>query len=231
MASSLRSSQGRCRAWRPSFFLVVRIRQMIPPRLVAKTTRPFSFWVDPRPRPAPPPNHPAMVPLGRLGGGAGWCELVEKCARARARAHQDDDRPRCRRRGSRLPPVSSAAGRQSRWKTRKKLGRHAWRRHCKERSDEAIPRPLPDRHGRWRALAMMLKARGGPPPRFHAPGSAPSVATDTERRKVWLLPWIWAPGLGGVAGALRERGDLWVRHIAAIRVWVAAARPYGRVMP
>ncbi|MGH6898580.1 MAG: hypothetical protein ACREJ5_18840, partial [Geminicoccaceae bacterium] len=27
-----------------------------------------------------PPNHPPMVPLGRLGGGAGWCELIEKCA-------------------------------------------------------------------------------------------------------------------------------------------------------
>jgi hypothetical protein len=40
----------------------------------------FSAWVNLRLQPTPPPNHPSMVNLGRLGGGVGWCDLNETCA-------------------------------------------------------------------------------------------------------------------------------------------------------
>jgi hypothetical protein len=53
----------------------------------------ISAWVNPRPRPALPPNHPSMVPVARLGG-ADWRELNEECARAASVATRSplDDR-------------------------------------------------------------------------------------------------------------------------------------------
>jgi hypothetical protein len=55
-------------------------------------------------------------------------------------------------------------------RARKKPGCHNPPRHYEERSNEAIQKPLPDRHGRLRALTMTLKATCGAPPRFNARG-------------------------------------------------------------
>ena len=56
-------------------------------------TRPFPLgWTRGA---GPLPHHPPIVPLGWLGGGAGWCELIEKCANRRF-AWSDWDRPRSR---------------------------------------------------------------------------------------------------------------------------------------
>jgi hypothetical protein len=57
-----------------------------------------------------PPNYPSMLPLGRFGGGAGWCDLNEKCVSAQRRS--EDSPFSCLRIARTEQACPSAAGQE-----------------------------------------------------------------------------------------------------------------------